>query len=557
MTLEPTNEPLTDEVRAAIDRAALLLSREVAMKRSRESYRDLASWLVQRTPMPLSYETQRVEETHAEIECRFSLAQLPSQVAEVLQQLLDRLPETMVPAVGNFELTVIEHDGLFSSAGGLNRLYISTGLLRSLLETETETKGDRDRLAFVIARLIAASCLGHARAWYQKEWASLLAGRPTDSTRRIEVDAKSKSDEVLPARQSSPADSFDQDLFAFHLCRQAEFDANRVLDVLRRACSEQVRKRHQPDLAFSRLRRLLMESRGLVSTDDLPKKFGLDRFVDGAWQKVARSELAAVDDAIVMIHGLGSDLDAFCRMTRELASDSDAALLGLRYPETDSLYRSSKFLVKELERVGLQGDSCDFVCHSAGGLVFRRAAEIDGLCFRTATLIGTPNNGSDLASLRPLLEAQEFFSSFRDSFAVPDLLKDDSSQLVRDLEPSSLFLSELNRVAPPMVTRRYRIVRGEALSSAKVVLLTLGIATAQAALRSLAESKLEGSRLQAANEWIGRIHLPREVRSGDLAVTLASATTQNPEDVLTVATSHTKLPDDPQVIAFIRQIISR
>jgi hypothetical protein len=129
--------------------------------------------------------------------------------------------------------------------------------------------------------------------------------------------------------------------------------------------------------------------------------------------------------------------------------------------------------------------------------------------------------------------------------------------MVRDLKPASLFLAELNRASAASVQSRYFIVRGQALSTRKTLLLALGIGTARAGLRSLAESSIEGSRRHSVATWISQLRLPEEVRTGDLAVTLTSATTQNPAEVLTVSNTHTDLPDDDQVIRFVSKTIQQ
>ena len=136
-----------------------------------------------------------------------------------------------------------------------------------------------------------------------------------------------------------------------------------------------------------------------------------------------------------------------------------------------------------------------------------------------------------------------------------EAIEDDSTQMVRDMEPGSLFVTELNAGSPPKVRNRYQIVRGQALCTQKSLLLALGIGTDRTALRKLADSTFEESQQSSARSWIARLRIPEEVRSGDMAVTLTSATTPDPAEVLTVSTAHTKLPDDGQVINFIRQTI--
>jgi pimeloyl-ACP methyl ester carboxylesterase len=551
------SDELTPQQRNQVDTLALKVSPDAVRKRARESFGDLRSWLRQRAPMPLSHELKRVHETHQQVLAHSRVAETPSLVLKTLARLSQALPRAMAADMGEFELFVLEREDFLSASGGRNCLYISN-------LTIDRTLGDaagHDRIAFLLARQIAGSCLGHGRSWYQSEWAAAFV-RSQEKEKAISAITSDDFSNTVLGRQASTAEVFSEDLFALHLCRQAGFDVQRALDVLRHeVLAKAAELPEEPGSLgsvrepLSRLRRLLMELGGLVSDDH----YGLHRFTNGTWEPVPDAGLADTDRVAVFVHGLGSDLDEFDTMVRSLdvGLPESTALIGLRYPNTGSLYRSSKFLVNELTRTGVADSGVDFVCHSAGGLVFRRAAECDGLKFKTATLIGTPNSGSDLTSLRPLLEAQEFFGSLQEglSKSMAEAIEDDSTQMVRDMEPGSLFLTELNSGSPRTVQSRYQIVRGQALSTRKSLLLALGIGTARTALRKLADSTFEESQQSSARSWIGRLRIPEEVRSGDMAVTLTSATTPDPAEVLTVSTAHTKLPDDVQVINFIRHTI--
>ncbi len=551
------SDELTPQQRNQVDTLSLKVPPDAVRKRARESFGDLKSWLRQRAPMPLPHELERVRETHQQVLAHSRVVEAPPLVLETLARLSQTLPPAMTADLGEFELFVLERDDFLSASGGRNFLYISSS-------TIDRTLGDaagRDRVAFLLARQIASSCLGHGRSWYQSEWAAAFV-RSEEKEQAIAAITSDDFSNTVLGRQASTAEVFSEDLFALHLCRQAGFDIQHVLDVLRHeVLAEAVELPEEPDSLGSvrgplrRLRHLLMEVGGLVADDQC----ALHRFTNGKWEPVPDAGLAAVDRVALFVHGLGSDLDEFSNMVRALDGDlpESTAVIGLRYPNTGSLYRSSKFLVNELARTEAADSGIDFVCHSAGGLVFRRAAERDGLNFRTATLIGTPNSGSDLTSLRPLLEAKEFFGSLQDglSKSMAEAIEDDSTQMVRDMEPGSLFLTELNAGSPPNVRNRYQIVRGQALSTQKSLLLALGIGTARTALRKLADSTFEESQQSSARSWIARLRIPEEVRSGDMAVTLTSATTPDPAEVLTVSTAHTKLPDDGQVINFIRQTI--
>lgn len=553
----PTFQELTSEQREEIDSRAMALGPEAARDRSRERFRDLKSWLTQRAPMPPSIELERIRETHARVLSSHASVTRSRTVADVLGRLNAALPEVIVAEVGPFEVFVLDRSGWLSASGGWNLLYVST-------ETVELTAGpsQSDRIAFLLARQIAASCLGHCRCWYQAEWTASFAERSDVSLISI---APTGGDDLLRTvlgREGAVSELFAEDLFALHLCRIAGFIVDAVLDVPRSEVQAELGgavigltegdRPVQAGIGLRRLRRLLAELNGTVSGDE----YGLCQWVARRWEPLPDNALAGVDRAVLVVHGLASSLRTFDKMLTKLLRDQrrESVVLGFCYPETGSLYRSSKFLLNELTRVGAMTAGFDFVCHSAGGLVFRRAVELDGLEFRTATLIGTPNTGSDLASLRPLVEAQQFFGSLRSGFSqsVAAATEDNTTQMVRDLEPSSLFLAEMNSIATRDSGSRYRIVRGHALTTQNALLLALGIGAARAALRKLALSKLAEHQTAAAINWINRLQVPEEVSKGDMAVTLTSATLAGATDVLTVPTSHSKLPQDLRVIEFIQ-----
>lgn len=543
---------LSVEVRREIDALALELPAEVTSREPRETFRDLGSWLSQRAPMSLTEELERIRATHGRIQREVGCLPSGQRAINVLNRLVPFVPTSGRPDVGEFELFVLDLDSPLSAPGGQNTLYMSSQTLRAAL-----AEADDSRLAFLLARQLAGNSLRHCRAWYQAKWAKEQVA--TDTSAGVLSASGDLSDTVL-FRTTTVMQEHAEDAMAAHLCRVAGYDVRASLDVIR---SEVVDERGQvPDepgpLATGSLRRLrhvLLELSGVIPDD----AYGLHRREAGEWVRVVDGELAEVERAVVLLHGLKGDLDTFDEMLEKLGAVSGSlTILALRFPETGSLFRSSKFLLRELERTGAETSQFDFVGHSAGGLIVRRLVEFEDCPFRTVTLIGTPNQGSDLTSLRPLVEAQQFFSALRGIFgsSMTEFVGDENTQLVRDLEPGSLFLNELNGTAPAGVQRRYSIVRGQALSTSRAMLLAIGVGTARSGLRQLADSSLDQPKRSTVLSWISRLRLPTEVRSGDLAVTLTSATTEVHADVLTVQQSHTKLPEEDQVVQLIRTTIA-
>ena len=111
-----------------------------------------------------------------------------------------------------------------------------------------------------------------------------------------------------------------------------------------------------------------------------------------------------------------SNREVYRLLLARLAADERAAqtrLFVFQYPNDDSLARSGRSLEPELRRVFASAAQTDFVCHSAGGLVFRYYAETRGGEFRRAIFLGTPHGGSNLARLRRLLEAVQFVGDLK------------------------------------------------------------------------------------------------------------------------------------------------
>lgn len=537
--------------RTRIDDLALQLPREVLRKRTRESLGDVRSWLAGRAPLPLTEELDRVDQVHRRVVAGHGIQPTPDALQRVLGQLGRVLPARFHPEAGAFLVTVIDAPQFVSESAGQHRLYLSTAALERIGSDD----GMADRLAFVLGGQIAMSCLGHCRAWHQAQWAGESL-RARGSAEKLVDAAPSTAEGFILGRRPAVSQTFAEDLFALHLCRAAGFDVSSGLDVLRHEARSEQTDASAVEMPLRRLRRLQMELRGLVAGED----YGLFEHSDGVWLRAPDDALMSGGRAVVLLHGLGSDLSTFDELLAELGPALEGTrVLGLAYPRTGSLFRSGRFLKRELTRTGADSADFDFICHSAGGLVFRQAAEQEGVGFRSATLIGTPNSGSDLSSLRPLIEAQKFFGSLRVSFSrsLTEVVEDDTTQMVRDLTPGSLFLHELNANPPVGLQRRYQIVRGQALSTRKAMLLALGVGTARATLRNVSRRKLSGQAGKAAESFASRLRVPAEVRNGDLAVSLSSATTPDPAEMLTVPASHTKLPENPQVIELVRHTISR
>src|SRR4029079_3638788 len=127
--------------------------------------------------------------------------------------------------------------------------------------------------------------------------------------------------------------------------------------------------------------------------------------------RLADSSIDDGERVICFIHGIDSHFGIYesaLDYMAQLEQTKDVRLVCFHYPNDDSIAKSARYLRNELNRVGGTAEAFDFVCHSAGGLVFRYYAEVERGGFRRGVLQGTPHAGSDLAKLRVLLETKQF-----------------------------------------------------------------------------------------------------------------------------------------------------
>ena len=559
---EERGSAVTPEQRRIIDKRARHLPREERMETHVEFHGDLTSWLIARTPLPGDEEAKRAAAAHDEMLARYATSDVPEIAQQFVDQLVGHLPARLQPDEGTYQLTVLETDDFVSDTVGHSHIYLSR---THLDEMARHGQAAVDRLAFRLAREIGHIVRKHCRRRYQVQW--LQSFQRKQSTENIESSDASES-----SFNPTLAEDYEADLFAIHLLRNAGFNLENALDEVRDdvliedARGEELQRVAATDpnasatveerqktghRALQRLRRLRYELDGIVEGEG----FGIFEFNRkvGEFRRVPDRGLRDLPEAIVCVHGMESDADAFlpiCQTLMREASMANHRLLAFQYPSDGSLARMSKFLVNEFRRAGATTDSYSFVCHSAGGLVFRRFAEVEGGAFENAILIGVPNDGSDLARLRPILEVKQFFGDLRFGYsdAIERSIRDGRGQITFDLQPGSLFLRELNRLDRTRHLERYRIIRGRAVKAIHAALMQAGIAATRRAIAGqLEKNKNEGVR-RAGGEIVQRLELPSEVTSGDLCVTLDSAAIEGVPVIDTLPLSHVKLTDEPDAI---------
>ena len=184
--------------------------------------------------------------------------------------------------------------------------------------------------------------------------------------------------------------------------------------------------------------------------NDAQSRFGIRRFGSPS---PGRGE-------VLLLHGLDDPGLVWMNLVPALVEEGYGVLL-LDYPNDQPIVDSARFLGRQLEILSQQGiREIRIVAHSMGGLVSRELLTSPELrCMppsckrprvRQLIMVGTPNQGSDLARVRELGEVREQVSRlFTGEVGWLDWIFDGAGEAGIDLIPGSAFLEALNARALP------------------------------------------------------------------------------------------------------------
>src|SRR5262249_15177658 len=184
-------------------------------------------------------------------------APAPAAAREILEKLIDNLPQRMRPRSYSYSLTVIEQSDAEACALGAGYIYVSRDLLKISLG---DPRSGPEQLAFALADQLGHLSLGHARRIYQRLWLNEHVRSDVEAKRKLRIrlrepDRDQGNEPLSPEEEGerirmtmenlagvgamlehvySRQDQFEADLFAIHLCRNAGFDVEKCLDGLRR-----------------------------------------------------------------------------------------------------------------------------------------------------------------------------------------------------------------------------------------------------------------------------------------------------------------------------------
>ena len=235
-------------------------------------------------------------------------------------------------------------------------------------------------------------------------------------------------------------------------------------------------------------------------------------------------------------------------------------LLVFRYPNNQSLSRSGQFLTTEINRVFKDSKKVQFICHSAGGLVFRHYAEINNGSYGNAFFIGTPHKGSDIIKFKFLIDTNEFVIGFGHGGlpkTISDTIPEGRGEIGFDLQPGSLFLSYLD--SRKSTQKNYLIFNSNYTGlpgGTKYKAMIYGLENyllpeVKKILKERAEQIGSPLLKKWALEAITQLEIPDEIKNGDLAVTINSSKIGEAKVVTRNGLNHIEIVSDAKVIADI------
>ncbi len=465
-------------------------------------------------------------------------SRLPIPAAATARRVFDRLiaelPPHLKPVADTYRLAILDRPGDRASAVGDGVILIPRPTVESLLADKQRGEA---ALAFVLADEIAHVALGHCH--------------------RLTTDKAAVATVVsfLPFRIPTPQGSFtnaereDANCFALHLCRNAGFDLDAALDSVRREAD-----------GAERLQRLLMERDGLF---DDQTRYGLFLF-DRRSFKLSRCgprQIGLDNRPIILIHGLRGNewaLGAYLCFFRDQPEIADRPLLVFRYPNNESLSRCGQFLTREIRRVVVAPEKAVFVCHSAGGLVFRWYAEVRDGGFDKAILLAVPHGGTRMAELKGFVDVGRFLLDLPDGFdcAMRNCFDEGGGEIARDLTPDSLFLRRLNRETPPV--ERYEIFYGQVFDlwqslEAQAVFVVAKSWLEEGEADFVPVPGLQGRLMRLT----AKAPLPEEITRGDLVVSARSAKLAGVSRMTALAAHHEAFRYDPEIMRRVLEAILR
>jgi pimeloyl-ACP methyl ester carboxylesterase len=490
-------------------------------------------------------------------------APTPAGAQRVFDRLIAELPPQQKHDAPHFRLAVLDlPDGpAFTTGGGI--VCLARPTVESLLANK---KRGEAALAFVLADEIGHVALGHySRALAEKDAVAAVASfLPFRLPPTLLAEAPGPFSYTAAERE-------DADRFALHLCRNAGFDLDAVFDSIRLEAARELDEdkgevqkvsyvEGDSSDALMRLKRLLMERDGLFDDETSYGLFLFDRR-SGRLARCGSRQIGPSERPIVLVHGLRGNewaLGTYLMFLRKQAEVADRPLLVFRYPNNESLSRCGQFLTREMRRVVVEPDKAVFVCHSAGGLVFRWYAEVRHGGFDRAVFLAVPHAGTRMAELKGFVDVGRFVLDLPAGFdqAMRNAFGEGDGEIARDLLPGSLFLRQLSREAPPV--RRYEVFYGQFFDWRQALELQAVFVVAKSFLEEAVADFVPFPVLQERlTRLVAKAPLPEEITRGDFVVSARSARLPGVSRTTAFAAQHEAFRYDPEIMRRVLEAILR
>ncbi len=197
-------------------------------------------------------------------------------------------------------------------------------------------------------------------------------------------------------------------------------------------------------------------------TNALKAQYGLKAFTSAGVQ-AARP---ALNEMVVLVHGIDEPGKVWMNLAPDLVAAGHGVWL-LTYPNDQPIAESARLFRDQLAASPLAATPrIAIVTHSMGGLVTREMLTDPALAYREKVqkgllprvdqfvMVGTPNQGAELARFRGLLEIRDQVNSlFRGDYHWLKGIVDGAGEAGIDLIPGSAFLQRLNSRPHPAGVR--------------------------------------------------------------------------------------------------------
>ncbi len=571
----PALPELTRRIAQRVDQAATQLPLEPPLQEQLDFAGNLTAWLISACGLTAEEERSAALAVHKEILATHKgrLKQPPEAIQKVFERLVRTMPPALRPEVFRFTLTILDRPDQAVFTSGAGHVYLTQGLLD---QVHPENPRGAAMLSFFLARELGHIARDHCRRGYQLQKLQQEIDRGVALHLDHERLCALLQTSLAPVGQLvyflySRGQHYEADLFALQLCRNAGIDENRALDALRWVALEQypaLRKEGQPLPASAlepkalrsylsgqpdplrRLQRLQEERLGLVADPNLHGLFRYDR-ASGQLRRCEKGEITGKERPILFVHGMQGgprSFSDFLTFLGEQQALQARPLLVFLYPGNGSLTRGGRFLQREIKRVLVDASTTTFICHSAGGLVFRFYAEKLGGAFSQAFLLATPQGGSHWIRLKFLLDAAEFITLLKRGFpeAISLTLSEGAGDIGHDLTPDSLFLRYLGQNR--QLARRYHLYYGRCLTLSQALALKTGLALARTRLTTHCQGVESPFLARCYERLLKELVLPDEILAGDLIVSVASAQLPGAGSLTETRHNHQEIKADAEVM---------